>query len=144
MSDEKSSNQSFNINGSTLSGGVQIGGVAGGDIHQQANQGQFGTVPSQEEVVDLFAQLKAVLNDSDLSDADKQKAIQYVDSAQEEAQGDEPDKEYALKSFQKATKVIKAAGETAEATSSLWNNVADIAKKLAPWFGVAAKAILLL
>lgn len=143
MAEPSSSNQSFSISGGSFSN-VQIGGIAGGDINQQASQGNTNPVPSNQEAVDLLAQLEALLQQSGLPEADKQKALQYMESAREEAQGDEPDKDYALKSFQKATKVIQAAGETAEATTSLWESVASIAQQLAPWFGVAAKALLLL
>jgi len=142
MSSEQSPNQSFSISGSTFSGGVQTNGAAGGDVTRQANQGTFDTPPSQQEAIALLVQLEDLLQQSSLPPTDKQKAIQYLDSAREEAQEDEPDKDYALKSFQKATKVIQSAGQTIEATSLLWDNVEGIAQKLAPWFGVAAKTLL--
>ncbi|MEB3355300.1 MAG: hypothetical protein VKK04_01040, partial [Synechococcales bacterium] len=122
MSSEQSPNQSFSIGGDTFSTGRQGSGATGGDTPQPNHQGTFDTVPAQQDVVALLNQLETLLMQSSLSDADKRKAVQYVNSAREEAQGDDPDKDYALKSFQKVTQVIQSAAQPLEATSNLWDN----------------------
>lgn len=141
---ESISNNSINIGSNSALQGVQIGGIAGGDINVQDNQVSIGSVPSNSEVVDVMGQLAALLQQSNLPAADQKKALKHLDTVKEEAQAEEPDKEYALKSFQRATKVIQDAGETLEASTGLWEQIEGFSQKLAPWFGVAAKALLLL
>lgn len=94
--------------------------------------------------MELFHELEALVTSSSLAAGEQAKALKYLDAAKEEAQADEPEKEFALKGFQKATQVLKEAGDTVEATSTLWKQVEAIATKLAPWFGVAAKTLLLI
>ena len=52
-------------------------------------------------------------------------------------QEEEPDKEFAAKNLQRATKVLKEAGETVEAGTSLWQKVKPILETVSPWLGVA-------
>ncbi|MEA5472339.1 hypothetical protein [Spirulina sp. 06S082] len=66
------------------------------------------------------------------------KAIKHLETAKEEVQEEEPDKDFAAKSLQRATKVLKEAGETVEAGTDLWQKVQPIITKLLPWLGVAA------
>ncbi|MEM7771035.1 MAG: hypothetical protein AAF327_11060 [Cyanobacteria bacterium P01_A01_bin.37] len=148
-----SNRQSFTISNSTLSDNVQMGNTAGGDIIQSSgdvlnagrdiNQGAIAK-PTSAEVMELFHELEALVTSSSLAAGEQAKALKYLDAAKEEAQADEPEKEFALKGFQKATQVLKEAGDTVEATSTLWKQVEAIASKLAPWFGVAAKTLLLI
>ena len=146
--------QSFTISGSTLSGQVQLGNTAGGDISQAKGdvikagrdiiQGDTQAPLSTQDVVSLLQELETLLKSSALSTDYKEKALKYLDTTREEVQADEPEKDFALRSLQKVTKVLHDAEETVEATTSLWQKVEDIAEKLAPWFGVAAKTLLLL
>lgn len=133
--------QSFTISGGQLSN-VQIGGIAGRDITINQSQ-QIGESTAEKsltpaDVVALLDQLKAVLQAADLPDNDKTKAIRGVETAKDEVQADEPDKEFAAKSLQRATKVLKDAGETVEAGTSLWEKVKPILETVSPWLNVAA------
>ncbi|GAB4376028.1 MAG: hypothetical protein Kow00121_22460 [Elainellaceae cyanobacterium] len=144
MPEEKPS-QSINISGGQLSG-VQLGGIAGGDItqNQQISQGSAEKQLTQPDVANLIAELAALFRESGLPEAEKGKALKHLESAKEEVEAEEPDKEFALKNLQRATKVLKEAGETVSAGTNLWDKVKPIAEALAPWFGVAAKTLLLL
>lgn len=146
MAEEKPS-QSFSISGGQLSN-VQIGGQAGGDLtanqNQTISQGGAEKQLTQADVVELLVQLESLFRNSGLPDADKDKAVKHLESAKEEVQAEEPDKDFAVKNFQRATKVLKEAGETVSAGASLWDKVKPIAEAVAPWFGVAAKTLLLL
>ncbi len=140
MPEEKPS-QSFSISGGQLSD-VQVVGLAGNDMNVTQNQ-QIGTGESskpltQKEVVELIAQLEEIFRSSDLPPAQTAKAIKHLEAAKEEAQEKEPDKDFAAKNLQRATKVLKEAGETVKAGMSLWNKVQPIMTKLLPWLGVAA------
>lgn len=125
---------------------VQIGGQAGRDLNidQTLVEGNNVPVPDQAEAVDLVQQLAAIIQTLDLPDSEKQKAQRHLDMTREEMQQEEPDKPFALKNLQRATQVLNTASETVEAGEGLWQRVSDIAGRLAPWFGVAAKTLLIL
>lgn len=140
MPEEKPS-QSFNISGGQLSH-VQIGGMAGQDMNVSQKQ-QIGTSePSkpltQADVVELIAQLEELFRGSGLPEVQTVKAIKYLEAAKEEAQEKKPDKDFAANNLQRATKVLKEAGETVEAGTGLWEKVQPIITKLLPWLGVGA------
>ena len=133
--------QSFNISGGRLSN-LQIGGQAGRDldVNQTQNIRQGGSEDSLTpmNVVELIAQLEDIFKSSDLPGKYKEKAIKHLESAKEEAQEENPDKEFAAKSLQRATKVLKEAGNTVDAGTNLWGKVQPIISRLSPWLGVAA------
>ena len=140
MPEEKSS-QSFSISGGQLFD-VQIGGMTVNDMNVTQNQ-QIGTSESpkpltQTDVVELIAQIEELFRSSDLPPAQTTKAIKHLETVKEEAKEEKPDKDFAAKNLQRATKVLKEAGETVEAGTSLWKKVQPIITKLLPWLGVAA------
>jgi hypothetical protein len=145
MTAESASN-SIHIGGHAKLSQVQIGGQAGQDAHiqqtQQISQGNVAQPLTAVEVRDLLNQVATLFRMAGLPEADTEKAIAYLEATKEETQAAEPDKEFALKNFQRATKVLQEAGATAEATEGLWKKLEAIAKTLAPWFGVAVKALL--
>jgi hypothetical protein len=144
MPEEKPS-QSFNISGAQLSE-VQIGGIAGQDMNVTQNQ-QIGTSESskpltQADVVELIVQLEELFRSSGLPEAQTAKAIKHLEAAKEEAQEEKPDKDFAAKNLQRATTVLKEAGETVEAGTSLWQKVKPILETVSPWLGVAASFLI--
>jgi len=139
MSEEKSS-QSMNFSGSHFSN-AQIGQV-GRDLSQfqQINQGVTETL-TLADVVKFLTQMEELLRGADLPEPQKEKAIKHLDTTREEVQQEEPDKDFAAKSFQRATKVLKEANETVGAGQGLWQKLSPIITQLAPWFGLAAKIL---
>ncbi|NJM64559.1 MAG: hypothetical protein HC851_02255 [Acaryochloris sp. RU_4_1] len=137
----KQNSQTLNISGGQLTN-VQIGGVAGQDLtanlQQQVDQGQAEQPLMPNEVVALINELAVVLRQANLPAAETDKALKHLDVAREETEAPEPDKEFAAKSLQRATTVLKNAGETVDAGTGLWNKVEPIVSKLLPWLGVAA------
>ena len=140
MPEEKPS-QSFSISGGQLSD-VQIGGIAGDNMNvtqnQQIGTSEFSKPLTQADVVELIAQLEELFRSSDLPKVQTAKALKHLEVAKEEAQEKKADKDFAAKSLQRATKVLKEAGETVEAGTGLWKKVQSIITKLLPWLGVAA------
>ena len=138
--EEPKPSQSINISGGQLSN-IQMGGQAGRDLtvsqSQQIGEGMADQAMTPAEVAALLDQLKVLLQVSNLPKGDKDKAIRGIESAKDEAQADAPDKEFAAKSLQRATNVLKEAGETVEAGSSLWQKVKPILETVSPWLGVA-------
>lgn len=138
---EETSSQSINISGGQNSN-IQIGGVARQD--QTVNQTQqMGTAEgaaqlTQTDVVDFITQLETLLKNAGLPEQQSTKALRHLETAKEEVQAKEPDKDYAAKSLKKATTVLKEASETVSAGSNLWNKIKPIAEKITPWLGVAS------
>ena len=139
--EEKRSSQSINISGGQLSN-VQFGGQARRDLTanqlQQIGKGTADKILTPREVAALLDQIKALLQESDLLEDDRDKAVRGIETAKEEVQANEPDKEFAAKSLQRATKVLKEAGETVESGTILWQKVKPILETVSPWLGVAA------
>ena len=117
-----------------------IGGQAGGDLNvtqsQQIMQGDGGQEMGPAEVSSLLDQFKDILKASNLPDKDKEKAIRSVETAQDEVNSEEPDREFAAKNLQRATQVLKDVGSTVEAGTTLWDKVEPILKGLLPWLKV--------
>lgn len=124
--------QSITINGSQVSGQI---GQAGRDLIQ--NQVTAEKVLAPVDVVAGLAQIEEVVRTSNLSDTQKSKAIRHIETAKEEAQSKEPQKDFAATSLQRATEVLKNADETVSAGQGLFSKVKPILESLLPWFGVA-------
>lgn len=139
MSPKQNPSQSISIGNGQISN-LQIGGQAGGDLNvtqsQQIVQGEGGQEMGPAEVSSLLDQLKDILRESNLSDKDKEKAIRSVETAQDEVNSEEPDREFAAKNLQRATQVLKDVGSTVEAGTTLWDSVQPILKGLLPWLKV--------
>ncbi|NEO76229.1 hypothetical protein [Moorena sp. SIO4G3] len=149
---EENFSQSFNITvGQNLSNNT-IGGMASGDMDVTQNP-QISTSESsqptsessqpltQANVVELITKLEELFRSSDLPEAETSQAIKYLEAAKEEAQEEEPDKDFAAKNLQKACtalKVLKETGETVEAGTNLWKTFQLIITKLLPWLGKAS------
>jgi hypothetical protein len=143
MSEEKSS-QSMNFGSAQLSG-VNAAQNIGGNVEQSLSNthGEAEKQLTPAEVVELIAQIETLFRNSDLPEAQKEKALKYLDSAKEEVQETEPEKDIAVKSLQRAAKVLKDTNEAVGAGQGLWEKLEKIVIPLAPWLGVAAKSLLL-
>ena len=133
--------QSFNISGANISN-VQFAGQAGRDINTSQSQ-QIGDAASSKsltsgDVVVLLGEIEALLKRASIPENEKAKAIRGVECARDEAQEENPNKESAVSNLQRVTKVLKGAGETVDAGTSLWDKVKPILETISPWLGVAA------
>jgi hypothetical protein len=133
---QDNSRQSMTISGSNISG--QVG--QGKHVHQTQTQsaGESAKQLSPAEVVELITQIQNLLRSSSLPDSQQGKAVSYLEAAKEEASSEEPDKDFAAKSLQKATKILKETNDAVETGQSLWSKVAPLLGRLLPWLGVAA------
>lgn len=145
MVSDQNASQSINISGGQMSN-VQIGGQAGGDLNitqsQQIGDDFAEKQLSPTEVITLLDQLKQLIEETNLPASDKEKALRNIDTTKDEVQADEPDKKFAVKNLQRATKVLKEAGETVEAGTNLWQKVTPILETVSPWLGVAASFLI--
>lgn len=113
--------------------GVNEGTVIA-NLNQAEDAAKFLT---STEVATLLNQFKELLQQSDLPSSEKEKVVRSIEAAKDEVQIEEPDKEFAAKSLQRATKVLKEAGETVEAGTTLWQKLQPILETISPWLGVA-------
>ena len=145
MASDQNPSQSINISGGQLSN-VQIGGQAGRNLNisqsQQIGEGSDEKPLSTADVVTLLDQLKQLIENADLPASEKEKAVRSIDTTKDEVQTDEPDKEFAAKNLQRATKVLKEAGETVEAGTNLWQKVTSILETISPWLGIATSFLI--
>lgn len=134
--------QSLTISNGQFSG-VQIGQAIGNIT--QAQQNTQSTAEKQltpTQVVELIAQIESLFLNSNLSDVSKKQALKHLDYAKDAVQEEQPDKNVAARSLQKATQVLKEANETLDVDPGFWQNLEPIAKQLAPWLGIAAKSLI--
>jgi hypothetical protein len=139
MPEDKPSSQSMSFRDSKMEKS-QFGGLAGRDLNVTNTQ-QMGTAAKSlkpEDVEVLLSKLESLLKASDLPEEQKTKALQHIGTAKEEALAAEPDKDFAAKSLKRATTVLKEAGATVEAGTSLWDKVKPVLETLSPWLKVAA------
>jgi hypothetical protein len=137
MPDETPS-QSFSISGGQLSN-IQIGGQAGRDLnlqqHQQVVQSKAEQPLTQREIVELLVQVEAIVR-ANLPPEQASKALKHLESVKEEAESSEPDRNFAAKSLQRATQVMKEANDTVEAGTNLWQKIEPLLSRLSPWLKV--------
>lgn len=129
--------QSISISGSNISGHV---GQAGGDLTQVQYQSQGDSTKqlTPTEVIQLITQIETCLKGSALPSDQKDKAMTHLESVKDEVASEEPDKQFAAKSLQKATKLLKETTETVGAGQELWNKVTPVLEQILPWLGVGA------
>jgi hypothetical protein len=134
---EKPVNQSMNFSGGTFSK-VQLG-QPGRDLTQtqKFNSDNPEKQLTVTEVVTLIQKIEAIFRNSDLPEKQQEKALNYLENAQEAVQEDEPDKSYAAKSLQKANKVLKDA--------NLWlkfqPQLEPLFTQLEPWLELEAQTL---
>lgn len=139
MSQEKPS-QSQTISGVHISGSqVQLGQAEGNLV--QSQQDNQAAIAEQEmtatDLVKLFAEIEALVQQSSLPEAEKGKAIAYLTAAKEEVEQQEPDKELVAKNLKRASDTIKTTSETVESGKKLWETIQEILPPIVTWLGVA-------
>jgi len=135
---QDNSRKSMTISGSTISG--QVGGIVEGDLNQTQYQShsEDDAALSPEEIGQLIAEMRAVLQGSALPETKKDKAMNYLEAVGEEVNAEEPDTDFAAKNLQKMTKILKETDDAMGAGLSVWSKVTPAIKKLLPWLGVAS------
>ena len=87
-------------------------------------------------------EIELLFSSSYLADKQKKQALKHIDYAKDAVKEEEPDKNTAAISWQKATKVLKEANETLDVGTGLWQKLKPIVNQLAPWLGIAAKSLI--
>lgn len=137
---KESVSQSMNFSGAKVSGNKIT--QAGRDNIQHTNNGAAEKSLTIEEVRGLIKQIETIFATSDLPENMKQKALIHLETAEEDIQDDEPDKDSATKSLKRVSKAIKDTNETVGAGVDILHKLEPIFTKLAPWLGVTVTSLL--
>jgi hypothetical protein len=137
MPSEPSSSQSISISGSNLTDSPIA--QAQGHINQSLQVGSDNSAKQLQssDIIALLDQLKALLESSNLTGEQKEKAVLGVATAKNEATEEEPDKDFAGKGLGRTIQTLKQANEALTEGSSLWDKAEPILRKVLPWFGLA-------
>jgi hypothetical protein len=126
-------------------GNFGIGILIGGEIERNTkvagilNESTSEEKPlTQEKIIDLLAEIEQLIRKSaELPEAEKEKSLQYLGTAKEEAKQTEPDKDLIAKSLKRMAETLKTTSETVASTKTLWDSVKPILLALPSWLGVA-------
>lgn len=128
--------QSQSISNSSFSGQM---GLAGRNLYQIGNNSD--ALPEKQltvvEVIECFREIEKLIQESNIQESQKKKAIKYLEMAKDEAQEKPPKKEQAAINLKQMTETIKDASGTVEASKRLWEKIQPILIKSISWFGVA-------
>jgi hypothetical protein len=99
-------------------------------------QGMTGT-----EVVRLLAEFEGAVKASGIDAADKQKILNSVGSAKDEAQRDDADKNMVAKNLQRANETLEGLNKATDAGKNLWQKGQEVFGAIAPWLDEFAKLL---
>jgi hypothetical protein len=132
--------QSQSISGSQINGAQIQQGQAVGDLTQtqQGNQtDQHNQGLSAADVVTILGQVEATIRGAGLPAASQDKAIAYLNAAQQEAAEPTPDKDLMAKNLKRMGDTLSTANETVTAGKTLWQTVQPMLLPVLGWLGVA-------
>ena len=141
--------------GSLISGG-QIA-FGNGDAFQQGDNGQFvkgggdaiqtekgaGKSLEPEEILQFIEKMQIILQEYDLPGNQKEKCNRHLEAVRDEVKEKNPDKEYAAKTLQKFTHILKETGKTIGSGVSLIDQLQPVISSVLPWLGDAQKFLIL-
>ena len=112
--------------------------------HNQVTQTQGAQAqPSQEEVIEMLAQIKSLIEAAALPGEVKVEANAHLKTAQKAAAQEKPKKEIALATLESMAETLEEASKTVEVGKTLWEQVKPILVKVAGWLGAAVGSSLL-
>jgi PBP1b-binding outer membrane lipoprotein LpoB len=137
---------------------MEINAVAGDQITQSAGRDMIGNVgkgdrnqihitpnasdaPKDEEARQLLSQLRQLIETANLPQDTQAEALDYLQSAQREAQKPEPKRERIQVNLESTTETLEQASKTLDSGVELWGKAQPILIKLAGWVGAALGSI---
>jgi truncated hemoglobin YjbI len=120
-----------------MAGGMQ---AAIGNENQQSMQAKSTSATkglSQEDVVELLAEIQKVLIDSALPKEVREKVTSRLDAAIDEVQQKEPDKQLAAGNLKRMAETLENTSKTLDAGKGVWERVKPILGQLPGWLNVA-------
>ncbi len=151
-------------------GGFSVGGSVGGDIrnvqgdknlavqrdnnqavigdgNQVTQQNQAGADAGEsltkEDVVELLAQLKTLIQRAELPVDTKEEVIEDLSAANKATDKEEPNKQRALERLTSVAETLEKTTQTVDSGKKLWTTAKPIIVKVAGWLSAAAGSSLL-
>lgn len=130
---------SQSVSSSTVHGGLQ---AIQGDNNQQTmattvtpstNEKQL----TQTEVIQLLAQIEALIQQAELPTDIKEESALYLGAAKKATEKEEPKKTLAAENLKSMAETLQTASKTIESSKSLWENMKPLLSQLPTWLGVA-------
>ena len=127
-----------------LEGNKNVAIQEGGTNYGQQIQNNYkeGEKLTQEEVVQLLAQIKAKVQESGLSKEEQDSALMRLNLVTEDAQAKKPDKQLIASNLKQVTATLAEVSKTTEAGKKVWENVKPMLVPLAGWLKVAVEYFL--
>ena len=126
-------------NTGSMSGGQQ---AAIGDQNQQTMSSQATAAGSeqftQQQVIELLAQIEQMIHSADLPDNTKEEATTYLSAAKKATEKEEPNKERVKINLEGVAETLEKASKTVDAGKTLWEKSKPILVKLVGWLGAIA------
>ncbi len=121
-----------------LEGNKNVAIQEGGTNYGQQIQNNYkeGEKLTQEEVVQLLAQIKTKVQESGLSKEEQDSALMRLNLVTEDAQAKKPDKQLIASNLKQVTATLAEVSKTTEAGKKVWENVKPMLVPLAGWLKV--------
>ena len=143
ISESKSMQDSSDINQTVSSSPDSNINAFQGNQNQVTQTQGAQAQPSQAEVIEMLAQIKALIEATELPGEVKVEANAHLKTAQKAAAQAEPKKEIALATLESMAETLEEASKTVEAGKTLWGQVKPILFRVAGWLRAAAGSSLL-
>ena len=132
--------QSQSITGTQISGSqVQMT-----QAEQNATATQSGSLASAQtglteaEVVRLLVELESAIKAAQLPAAQETRALNYMQSAKQEVQEEEPDKDLVAKNLKRVGDALEGVDQATDTGKKLWEKGVAVFEAISPWLGPAA------
>ena len=126
-------------NTGSMGGGQQ---AAIGDQNQQTMSSQAtaagGEQLTQQQVIELLAQIEQMIHSAELPDNTKEEATTYLSAAKKATEKEEPNKERVKTNLEGVAEILEKASKTVDAGKILWEKSKPIFVKLVGWLGMIA------
>lgn len=132
--------QSQSISGTQINNSQVQMTQAGGNatVSQSGNLAAAQTGLTGMEVVALLSELEAAIKSARLPAAQETKALNYMQSAKQEAQEAEPDKDLVAKNLKRVGDALEGVDKATDAGKNLWEKGVAVFEAISPWLGPAA------
>ncbi len=128
----------------SVSGGNNYGGLQAsqGDDNQIAMKTSVASSSeekqlTQSEVIQLLAQIEAMIHQAELPTDVKEESALYLGAAKKATEKEEPKKALAAENLKSMAETVQTASKTVESSKSLWENMKPLLIQLPAWLGVA-------
>lgn len=132
--------QSQSISGTSINNSQVQMTQAGGNATsiQSGNLAAAQSGLTGAEVVRLLVELEGAIRAARLPAAQETKALNYMQSAKQEVQEEEPDKDLVAKNLKRVGDALEGVDKATDTGKNLWEKGVKVFETISPWLGPAA------